>query len=101
NPVHPSSRGRAAHKGRIGARKKISAARDGGLGARRRRLLPPPGFILPGDPILVVLRHNGGASESTTEAGLDGSHGARINPPCEADDEEDNYPDGVQLQIEA
>ncbi|QQP53962.1 Uncharacterized protein FKW44_006621 [Caligus rogercresseyi] len=48
------------------------------------------------------------SSSGTTEVppnprtGLDGSHGARIStPPCEADDEEDNYPDGVQLQIEA
>ncbi|QQP57084.1 Hypothetical protein FKW44_001957 [Caligus rogercresseyi] len=36
------------------------------------------------------------------EAGLDGSHGARIStPPCEADDEEDDYPDGFSLQTEA
>ncbi|QQP54985.1 Hypothetical protein FKW44_008002, partial [Caligus rogercresseyi] len=27
--------------------------------------------------------------------------GLGSTPPCEADDEEDNYPDGVQLQIEA
>ncbi|QQP49579.1 Hypothetical protein FKW44_010294, partial [Caligus rogercresseyi] len=48
------------------------------------------------------------SSSGTTEmppnprACLDGSHGARIStPPCEADDEEDDYSDGVQLQIEA
>ncbi|QQP39249.1 Hypothetical protein FKW44_020071, partial [Caligus rogercresseyi] len=75
------------------------------------RTSPPPGFILPGDPILVVP----GTTEvppnprvlvplglGGAEAGLDGSHGARIStPPCEADDEEDDYPDGVQLQTEA
>ncbi|QQP54924.1 Hypothetical protein FKW44_007918, partial [Caligus rogercresseyi] len=27
--------------------------------------------------------------------------GSDLNPPCEADDEEDDYSDGVQLQIEA
>ncbi|QQP49088.1 Hypothetical protein FKW44_009616 [Caligus rogercresseyi] len=52
---------------------------------------------MPPNPRVLVPLGLGGA-----EACLDGSHGARIStPPCEADDEEDDYSDGVQLQIEA
>ncbi|QQP40993.1 Hypothetical protein FKW44_015237, partial [Caligus rogercresseyi] len=69
------------------------------LAKKTRGLLPPPGFILPGDPILVVLRHNGNASESTSMSGW--IPWARISTPrVKLTTREDDYSDGVQLQIE-
>ncbi|QQP40369.1 Hypothetical protein FKW44_014383 [Caligus rogercresseyi] len=83
-----------------------------GLALGDEDFFPPSRIHTPGDPILVVLRHNGGASESTSpgstwtrrSGGKSGwiPWGSDLTPPpCEADDEEDDYPDGVQLQTEA
>ncbi|QQP36093.1 Hypothetical protein FKW44_021081, partial [Caligus rogercresseyi] len=113
NPVHPSSRGRgrAAHKGRVCARKKDVPLAMEGLALGDEDFFPLQDSYfpvipsssssgtteMPPNPRVLVPLGLGGA-----EACLDGSHGARIStPPCEADDEEDDYSDGVQLQIEA
>ncbi|QQP39112.1 Hypothetical protein FKW44_019892, partial [Caligus rogercresseyi] len=94
------SRGRAAHKEEFALAKKDVPLAMEGLALEDEDFFPLQDSYFPVIPSLVVLRHNGNASESTSMSGWI-PWGSDLNPPCEADDEEDDYSDWFQLQIEA